>query len=198
MYDLDLRLLEQSRAAPQPNGHLYLAQAESFSTIASRDGSLYVRPVTQDDTALLADLIAGLSDRARWLRFFRPLSDAMLIEREAARVTQRAPQLGTALVATTHERGRVCAVALAELAQDPAAPATADLAVLVRDDFQRAGVGTQLLRQLIEIAPRRGVRALRATLWAENQAARRLLRNLGLAHRMAISSGELTFWAELP
>jgi L-amino acid N-acyltransferase YncA len=197
MYNLDLRLLELSRAA-QPDGHSCLAQAEHLSTIAWRDGSLYVRPVTQGDTALLADLIVGLSARARWMRFFHPLSDAMLIEREAARVTQREPQLGTALVVTTQEHGRVCAVALAELAHDPAAPATAELALLVRDDYQRAGVGTQLLRQLIEIAPGRGVRALRATLSAENQAARRMLRKLGLAHRMALSAGELTVWAELP
>jgi acetyltransferase len=113
-------------------------------------------------------------------------------------VTQREPQLGTALVATTRERGQVRAVALAELAHDLAAPTTAELAVVVRDDYQRAGVGTQLLRRLIELAPQRGVRVLRATLWAENHAARHLLRNLGLAYRSKLSHGELIVWADLP
>lgn len=70
--------------------------------------------------------------------------------------------------------------------------------MVVRDGYQREGVGTLLLRRLIELAPRRGVRALRATLWAENRAARQLMRNLGLAYRIEQGYGELTVCAELP
>jgi len=149
--------------------------APSLPIATTHDRLLCVRRVTYQDTALLADLITRMSENARRLRFFRPLLDPELIEQEAALVTRREPQLGAALVATTSEHGQVCAVALAELAHDPAAPATADLAVMVRDDYQRLGVGTLLLQRLIELARWRDVRRLHATLRAENQATRGLL-----------------------
>lgn len=69
---------------------------------------------------------------------------------------------------------------------------------MVRDDQQRNGLGTLLLRRLIALAHQRHMRTLRATLWAENWAARQLLRNLGLPYCMEIQHGELTAWAELP
>ena len=166
--------------------------------VQSHERTHSIRSVTPADTALLADLIARLSDNARYLRFFRPLPHAELIWQEAARVTQREPRLGVALVATAPERGQACAVALAELVHDPAAPGVGELAVMVRDDEQRKGVGTLLLRRLIALARRRDVRVLRATLQAENWPARHLLRKLGLSYRTEIQHGELTAWAELP
>jgi len=123
---------------------------------------------------------------------------AELIWQEAARVTQREPRLGVALVATAPERGQACAVALAELVHDLAAPGVVELAVMVRDDEQRRGVGTLLLRRLIALARGRDVRVLRATLQAENWPARHLLRKLGLSYHTEIQHGELTAWAELP
>jgi GNAT superfamily N-acetyltransferase len=174
------------------------ATAALASVVQPHERMLYVRSVTPADTALLADLIARVSDNARYLRFFRPLPHAELIWREAARVTQREPRLGVALVATAPERGQACAVALAELVHDPAAPGVGELAVMVRDDEQRRGVGTLLLRRLIALARQRDVRVLRATLQAENWPARHLLRKLGLSYRTEIQHGELTVWAELP
>jgi len=159
---------------------------------------LCVRPVTPNDTALLADLIGRLSETARWMRYFRPLPSAELIWQEASQVTRREPQLGVALVATVSESSQVCAIALAELAHDPAEPAAAEVAVLVHDDAQRKGVGTLLLQEIIALARQRNVRTLRATLQAENRAARQLLRKLALAYHAEIHHGELSIWAELP
>ena len=191
-----LTLLEPP-CAPQPRSIL-IETTGSLPVLQSHERTHSVRLVTPADTALLADLIARLSDNARRLRFCRPLPHAELIWQEAARVTQREPRLGVALVATAPERGQACAVALAELVHDPAAPGVVELAVMVRDDEQRRGVGTLLLRRLIALARGRDVRVLRATLQAENWPARHLLRKLGLSYHTEIQHGELTAWAELP
>jgi RimJ/RimL family protein N-acetyltransferase len=194
-----LTLLEPPCAPQPPDARSILIETSgSFAVVLSRERRHSIRAVTPADTALLADLIARLSDNARRLRFFRPLPHAELIWQEAARVTQREPRLGVALVATAPERSQACAVALAELVHDPAAPGVAELAVMVRDDEQRRGVGTLLLRRLIALARRRDVRVLRATLQVENWPARHLLRKLGLSYRTEIQHGELTVWAELP
>ena len=121
---------------------------------------------------------AGRGQRLGTLRAGARMMIANLVDLIGERVTQREPRLGIALVATASERGQVRVVALAELAHDPAAPTAAELAVLVRDDAQRQGVGTGLLRLLIALAGGRGVRRLRATLQADNWAARQLLRKL--------------------
>ena len=194
-----LTLLEPPCALQPPDARSILIEtAGSFPVVQPRERRQSIRAVTPADTALLADLIARLSDNARRLRFFRPLPHAELIWQEAARVTQREPRLGVALVATAPERGQACAVALAELVHDLAAPGVVELAVMVRDDEQRRGVGTLLLWRLIALARRRDVRVLRATLQAENWPARHLLRKLGLSYRTEIQHGELTAWAELP
>jgi GNAT superfamily N-acetyltransferase len=56
---------------------------------------------------------------------------------------------------------------------------TAELAVLVEDARQRQGIGTRLLKRLIEHADRSGLRTLRATLFAEQEWIVRPLRAYG-------------------
>jgi hypothetical protein len=141
-----LTLLEPPCAPQPPDARSILIETTgSFPVVQSHERTHSIRSVTPADTALLADLIARLSDNARYLRFFRPLPHAELIWQEAARVTQREARLGVALVATAPERGQACAIALAELVHDPAAAGVAELAVMVRDDERSRGVGTLLL-----------------------------------------------------
>ena len=57
-------------------------------------------------------------------------------------------------------------------------PSTAEVAILVEDAWQGAGVGRQLLATLTELAARRGVRTLVATVQPDNRPV------LGLLHRL--------------
>jgi RimJ/RimL family protein N-acetyltransferase len=188
----------QPRAAQQLADRLAQIETSRFPMLLSPDRQLCVRAVTPADTALLADLIASLSDSARRQRFFRPLPNRAAIWQEASRVTERDSRQGLALVATACERGEVRAVALAELVHDPAALAAAELAVLVVDDLQRQGVAMRLLRLLLALAPGRGIRRLHATIQADNLAIRQLLHKLGLAYHTEMRYGEITAWADLP
>src|SRR6516162_9227407 len=55
----------------------------------------------------------------------------------------------------------------------------AESAVLVTDDYQGQGLGTQLLKELIESAPKRGINRLRGYFLEENYAMRNACRKLG-------------------
>ena len=153
---LNLYLLSRGRRTRTKQRSSQAGGAKS----AGQHQPLCVRPVTPEDTALLADLIGRLSETARRMRYFRPLPRAELVWREASQVMRREPQLGVALVATASADSRVRAIALAELAHDPAEPAAAELAALVHDDVQRKGVGTLLLREIVALARQRNVRTL--------------------------------------
>jgi acetyltransferase len=182
-------------APPAARRRLAAQEEDTIPVITACRRTLRVRAVTIGDTELLAELFTGLSDHSSRLRFFRPLARE-LAWAEAARVT-RAGAASTALVAIAEEQGATRAVALAELAHDPAAPDVAEFAIVVRDDYQREGLGKILTRLLLELARLRGVATLRATLLADNQALRRLMRGLDLPYKAETRYGETTMLTEL-
>jgi GNAT superfamily N-acetyltransferase len=59
--------------------------------------------------------------------------------------------------------------------------ATAEVAILVRDDWQGSGLGPALLRRLAEHARSRGIDHFRAVMQADNGRARRPFERLGRA-----------------
>jgi RimJ/RimL family protein N-acetyltransferase len=69
-------------------------------------------------------------------------------------------------------------VGVARLVQDPADPATADIAVTVADDWQGRGVGTALVSALMQRRPA-AVRRLRTAVEAGNGASLALLAGTG-------------------
>jgi acetyltransferase len=160
--------------------------------------SVRVRVVGPDDAPLLVELIARLSDQTVRRRFFQPLNSAAAIECEALRVAHGDPLGQVALVALADGPGTPHAVALAELVVDPSAPMVAEVALLVRDDYQRAGVGSLLTRLLMRVAWQRGIRTMRANALADNAPILAFIRSLGLSYTADISRGELTLFIQLP
>jgi acetyltransferase len=60
-----------------------------------------------------------------------------------------------------------------------ARPGEAEFDLLVRDAYQRHGLGTALLRQLIEVGRAKGVRRITATMLCDNHAMQRTCLKLG-------------------
>ena len=73
---------------------------------------------------------------------------------------------------------------------------TADIGLLVEDDWQRRGVGTALLSALVRRIRERGFRFLRADVLDENRFALRVLACLGPA-RTSLASGSYTTLIDL-
>ncbi len=105
------------------------------------------------------------------------------------------PQLSAALVAS-NQGGE--AVGVAELVQAAGDRSVAELALLVRDDYQREGLGLALGRMLHAIAQARGVRQLRIYTLPENVAIVRLVRRLGARYNVETRQGQLTIHINLP
>jgi RimJ/RimL family protein N-acetyltransferase len=61
-------------------------------------------------------------------------------------------------------------------------PQTAEVAIVVGDEFQGEGLGSALLERLANAALERGIRRLQATVLADNLPAHRLVRHLPLQH----------------
>jgi GNAT superfamily N-acetyltransferase len=139
-----------------------------------------IRQVHADDVGMLTRLLLRLSPRSchqRYLvaRAFTPASARAVAERIVAARTRR----HIALIATTPLFAGDDLVGVAELARLDEGPALGELALMVRDDMQRAGIGALLLGALRAAAPQLGLRTLQMDVLAGNVAMRRLAGRLG-------------------
>ena len=79
------------------------------------------------------------------------------------------------------------------MAGEPGHPRTAGIGLVVRDDYQGEGLGTQLLAGLIQAARERGLISLWGVTLAGNAAMQRLICCCGLPVTTATDAGLTTF-----
>jgi RimJ/RimL family protein N-acetyltransferase len=134
-----------------------------------------IRPLTRADRGRLAAAFGRMSERSRWLRFLGP--KPKLSGEELSYLTDIDHVTHEALAAIDPDDGAIVGVARYAPARD--APGTADLALFVVDAWQGQGIGTTLGHRLLRRADENGITRLTATTFADNRAARSLLRKLG-------------------
>ncbi|SFS95753.1 GNAT family N-acetyltransferase [Saccharopolyspora flava] len=154
-------------------------------TATTRSGvQLTVRPADRDDIELVAEFHERCSSAARFRRYFSP--GPAPGERGLRRLLT--PALGRSLLALSPD-GEV--VGMGNLMYDGD---TGELALLVRDDWQRRGVGTALADQIVREAAELGITTLTANTHVDNTAIARTLRGAGLKLVGAPEPGEWS-WA---
>jgi len=156
---------------------------------------LHVRRLTPEDEPLLHDAFSRMSERSVYFRFFSPLK--RLSEELAHRLAATDGEQRFALCATTHRLGPGHHEQIVGVARYDRVPATdvAEVAVAVVDDFQRRGLGAQLLSMLVAVAREHGIRTFTLIVLPENQSMLGLLRRLGWIHQAKLVGGmyEITF-----
>ena len=150
------------------------------SVLLLTDGSkVTIRAIGVGDAPMLQAFVRRLSPRSRRRRFFSALVELSATQLE--RLVNMDRRKGLAVAALS---GRSVPVIIAEArcVLEPAAP-DAEFAIAVADEFQRRGLGTQLLRILVAYASRTGIRRLFGEILAENDAMLALARRLGFQIR---------------
>lgn len=151
----------------------------SVYTFTTRDGlEIRVRPESLEDAGHLIDLFEHLGPQSRYLRFSKAMRDPdpESVRQEAERLARLGPPQDRAWLA------------FADLPDDLGAPIggvrfvsaepdVAEIAISVRDDLQRQGIGTELLAFGLRQARASGIRQVVAIFLASNRAIWRLLRH---------------------
>lgn len=130
---------------------------------------IIIRPIRPDDGERLQRSHARLSATARRARYLAPKPHL-----SAADARYLAEVDGRDHVALVAARGDEI-VGVARFVRLPDDPRTAEFAIVVADDWQRRGLGSELLRRLAEEAVSRGVDHFAATALAENTGIHRLV-----------------------
>jgi len=156
--------------------------------VALRDGStVAVRPVAESDYEQLRELLGGLSDESRWLRFFSSGADLDVMARWAA---SRGNGRGYGVVAVSGER------IVGHAAYVRTAPAVAEVAFEVADQRHGQGIATVLLAHLAAVAPGDGIERFVATVHPSNHRMASVFRDSGFPVEVTARPGELRY--ELP
>jgi GNAT superfamily N-acetyltransferase len=148
---------------------------ESVVTLA--DGSeVTIRALRKEDAGFEREFIRNLSPESRWMRFLGQIgepSDALI-----RKLTELDYQHDMAFIALSREGGILHEVGVSRysLAADGQ---SCECAVTVADAWQGKGLGTILMRDLIDIARKRGVRSMFSIDANENERMRELARDLG-------------------
>src|SRR5688572_8938399 len=137
------------------------------------DGTrVVIRPIRPDDKPLLAAGHARLSLETVYRRYLGP--KPRLSSSDLAYLTEVDGRDHVALVALLAD-GPPAIIAVGRFVREREDPERAEFAIVVGDDYQRRGLGTELAVMLTGIARSRGVKRMHAFTLADNVAAQRLI-----------------------
>ncbi|HXJ25787.1 MAG TPA: GNAT family N-acetyltransferase [Streptosporangiaceae bacterium] len=163
---------------PRPGRRSARRSADHGLPAVLRDGSqVLIRPVGPADVPVLADGFARLSARSRQLRFLGPKKQ--LTPAELRYLTEIDHHDHEALGAVDPASG--LGVGVARYVRSFEDAQAAEIAVTVVDEWQRRGLGTELLAQLAQRARAEGIRRFTALVGADNVAMTALVRTTGAA-----------------
>ena len=192
VHGAEMRPQDLPRPAIRPYPVQYVEQ-----WTASDGTPVAIRPIRPEDEPMMVAFHQRLSERSVYFRYFHLLN-----------LDQR----------TAHERlTRICFIdydremaLVAERAGGPSGGSEilgvgrltrthgtndAEMAILVSDDFHHRGLGTELLRRLIDIARREEIERITADILTENRTMQRICERLGF--RLAYQADDGAVKAEI-
>jgi RimJ/RimL family protein N-acetyltransferase len=141
-----------------------------------RDGSrVLVRAIRPEDKGMLASAFNALSRQSRYQRFLGLKKE--LGAAELAYFTEVDHRDHEALWAIDPETGE--GIAVARFVRLRSRPEAAEAAIVVADPWQGRGLGTALLRRLVDRAREEGIHTFTATLLTENRHMLDVFRRIG-------------------
>ena len=151
------------------------------SVVTLLDGSeVTIRVLRKGDAQLERDFIRNLSPESRWMRFLGQIgepSDSLI-----HKLTELDYQHDMAFIALSREGGVLHEVGVSRYSLTPDGQ-SCECAVTVADAWQGKGLGTILMRDLIDIARKRGIRSMFSIDANENVRMQELARDLGFKRK---------------
>lgn len=158
-----------------------------------RDGaSLRIRTIRPDDKARLAEFHQRLSPESIYYRFFE--YKRSLTERDLGYLTELDYDRRVALVATLDAMPGAPIVGVARYDVLPTRaqePLRAELGIIVEDAQQHRGIGTALLRHLLQIAHAKGVMQIVAEVLPQNTKMLELVASSGVPVQHRLEDGTI-------
>jgi RimJ/RimL family protein N-acetyltransferase len=166
--------------------------------IQLRDGRpALIRALRADDIERLERAFARLDRETIYTRFFGHRKG--LTDGERAAIAHTDFVRRAHLLVTVDDGGDEVVIGSGLYVVDPrAAPPSAEVAFVVEEDYQGQGLASTLLRALVEVARRHGLRRFTAEVLAHNLPMLTVFRRSGLPMTSRSEGGIVRFGFELP
>jgi acetyltransferase len=177
---VDARItVNHQRKSQRPYSHMaihpYPSYLEKRMTTAL-GMEICIRPIQPEDARLEQEFVESLSEQTKFMRFMQSvkyLSQEMLLK-----FTQIDYDQEMAFIANTEIDGKVVELGVTRYSTNPDGK-SAEFALVVQDDYQHQGIGTQLLESLVEHARNRGLRSLTGEVLKQNKPMQTLAKEFG-------------------
>jgi acyl-CoA hydrolase/RimJ/RimL family protein N-acetyltransferase len=158
----------------------------------TKDGiEILLRPVKISDEPLLKDFFYSLSDKSLYRRFVSTRQDMPHDRLQDFVVIDFTKEIVILAVLPGGEKDTLAGVGQYSINEGTR---NAEVAFVVKDEYQRQGIGTELLNYLTQLAKRQGLHGFTAEVLAENKPMMHLFEKAGFDIDRSVSSGvyELT------
>lgn len=161
------------------------------------DEEVLIRPIRPEDEPLMGAFNETLSPDSIYLRYFHPISAAQLTSHEQlARLCFIDYDREMNLVAERrNEDGTSAIIGLGQLTKLHGSR-EAEFAILISDEYQRQGVGTELLTRLVQFGRDEKLERIVAEILPENEGMKRVSARVGF--KMHMNRDEGVIEAALP
>jgi len=183
---LDARVVLHDPATPDsalPRPAIRPYPTQYIGSWVSKDGMpVVIRPIRPEDEPLLVKFHETLSERSVSLRYFHPMKlSARVAHDRLTRICFNDYDRELALVATRKDPWTSAPeiLGVGRLSRLRADSAEAEFAVLINDQYQGRGLGTELVRRLQEVARAEGLRRIHADILPDNREMQRVCEKLG-------------------
>ncbi|MEQ8699495.1 MAG: GNAT family N-acetyltransferase [Bauldia litoralis] len=181
---IDARIkVRRPRTTPVPYAHMaihpYPADLVRRSFLPNGE-ELVIRPIRPEDAEIEQEFVRSLSAEAKHFRFMQTLNE--LSPEMLVRFTQIDYSREMALIALVREAGREKEIGVARYTINPDGK-TCEFAIVVGDAWQKHGIGSALMKGLMEAARGQGLRAIEGEILADNRPMLELMESLGFSVR---------------
>ena len=175
LHDIDTDLKGLPRPAIRPYPVKYVAPF-----MATTGEKLLIRPIRPDDEPMMAAFNRTLSPYSIYLHYFHPVSPHQLVSHDqlAGLCFVDYDRTMTLVAETTDANGKRAFAGMGQLTKLQGTN-DAEFAILISDQYQRTGVGTELLARLLAVGRDEELERVVAEILPENEGMRRVCAKLG-------------------
>jgi acetyltransferase len=182
---LDARVVLHERRNDLPRPAIRPYPTQYVAPHQLPDGTtLLIRPIRPEDEGLMVEFHRRLSESSVRQRYMGPLRfDVRTTHERLVRVCFSDYDRDIALVVEYRPAGGPAEIVAVGRLSRGTSHDDAEFAILVRDDWQHRGLGSELLRRIVDVARREGVPRVTATMLPGNSAMMKIATRLGFQVR---------------
>jgi acetyltransferase len=137
-----------------------------------------IRPIRPEDAKMEKDFVARLSEKTKYFRYHQALQE--LTPEMLVRFTQIDYDREMAFVAVTDDSTMPDELGVGRYSVNPDGHSV-EFAIVVADDCQRLGIGSKLMKTLMETAKTKGMLSFEAEVLKDNEPTLEMLKKLGFS-----------------